>query len=188
MRAKNAVGDGDSSRVWATPAPPRITGPDSVRYAENGTDTVAVYRVTPSGGSWTWSRAGADRSAFTGGDTLRFARVPDYEKPVDADSNNVYQVQMRATPSARGFSPLSKTVAVTVTNVNEPGAISLSPPRPKVNEQITATLSDPDTVVSVTKWRWMFYIQGGVGFGGTSQAEAEAEAAAMTECYGMSCT
>ena len=186
VRAKNAVGDGDSSRVWATSARPRIAGPDSVWYAENGTDTVAVYRVIPSGGSWTWSRAGADRSAFTGGDTLRFARVPDYEKPVDADSNNVYQVQMRATPSARGFSPLSKTVAVTVTNVNEPGAISLSPPRPKVNEQITATLSDPDTVVSVTKWRWMFYIQGGVGFGGTSQAEAEA--AAVETAGGFSST
>ena len=49
VRAKNTVGDGDSSRVSATPARPRIAGADSVRYAENRTDTVASYRVTPPG-------------------------------------------------------------------------------------------------------------------------------------------
>ena len=187
VRAKNTVGDGDSSRVSATPQARTLAGPDSISYAENGTDTVAVYRVTPAGGSWTWSRAGTDSSAFSGGDTLRFAQVPNYEKPVDADSNNVYTLQVRATPAAPGLSPLSKAVVVTVTNVNEPGAISFSPSRPKVNQPITATLSDADTVASVRHWRWLPYIEGGIGIGG-EEAE-ETAAAAATICPGMvSCT
>ena len=187
VRAQNRVGHGDSSRVSATPQARTLAGPDSISYAENGTDTVAVYRVTPGGGSWTWSRAGADRSAFSGGDTLRFARAPNFEVPTDSDSNNVYTLQVQATPSAPGLSSLSKAVVVTVTNVNEPGAISFSPSRPKVNQTITATLSDADTVASVSHWRWLPYIEGGIGIGG-EEAEETATAAA-TICPGMvSCT
>ena len=187
VRAQNRVGHGDSSRVSVTPQARTLAGPDSISYAENGTDTVAVYRVTPGGGSWTWSRAGADSSAFSGGDTLRFARAPNFEVPTDSDSNNVYTLQVQATPAAPGLSPLSKAVVVTVTNVNEPGAISFSPSRPKVNQPITATLSDADTVASVRHWRWLPYIEGGIGIGG-EEAEETATAAA-TICPGMvSCT
>ena len=178
VRARNRVGEGDSSRVSATPQQVAVSGADSVWYAENRTDTVASYRVSPSGGSWAWSLAGADSSLFSIASSGRvsFASSPDFERPSDADSNNVHALTVRATPSARGLSPLSRTVAVTVTNVNEAGAISLTPPTPKVNQAITARLSDPDTVTSVTRWRWMPYIEGGIGFGGTSQAEAEAAA------------
>ena len=180
VRARNRVGEGDSSRVSATPQQVAVSGADSVWYAENRTYTVASYRVSPSGGSWAWSLAGADSSLFSIASSGRvsFASPPDFERPSDADSNNVHALTVRATPSSRGLSPLSRTVAVTVTNVNEAGAISLTPPRPKVNQPITARLSDPDTVASVTRWRWMPYIEGGggIGFGGTSQAEAEAAA------------
>ena len=46
-----------------------IAGPDSVSYAENGTDSVATYAAThPATGARlsaaTWSVAGPDRSAF----------------------------------------------------------------------------------------------------------------------------
>ena len=183
VRATNRVGTGRADTLSATPQARTLAGADSISYAENGTDTVAVYRVTPAGGSWTWSRAGADSSAFTGGDTLRFAQVPNYEKPVDADSNNVYTLQVQATPAAPGLSSLSKAVVVTVTNVNEPGAISFSPSRPKVNQPITATLSDADTVASVRHWRWLPYIEGGVGIGGEEEASVEAASSGLSSTY-----
>ena len=183
VRATNRVGSGDSSQVSARPQKLAVAGPDSVRFAENGTDTVAVYRVPSAGGSWTWSLGGADSSAFSAGDTLRFARAPDFEAPTDTDSNNVYTLQVRATPSGKGLAPLSKAVAVTVTNVNEAGAIALSPPTPRVGQTITATLSDPDTVASVQRWRWSLHIEGIGGVGGAEEAVVEAASSGLSSTY-----
>ena len=183
VRATNRVGAGPPDTLSARPQKLAVAGPDSVRFAENGTDTVAVYRVSPGGGSWTWSLGGADSSAFSAGDTLRFARAPDFEAPTDTDSNNVYTLQVRATPSGKGLASLSKAVAVTVTNVNEAGAIALSPPTPRVGQPITATLSDPDTVASVQRWRWLPYIEGIGGIGGAEEAGVEAASSGLSSTY-----
>ena len=131
VRAKNPVGSGPADTVSALAQTPTLTGPDSISYAENATDTVATYRLTPGGGSFSWSLAGADSSAFTGGDTLRFVRSPDYERPADGDRNNLYALNVRAVPSAKGFSPLSKSVKVKVRDVDETGTITLSRATPR---------------------------------------------------------
>ncbi len=79
--------------------PPQIKGPTTVSFAENGTDSVATYRATdPEGAAITWAWAGPDGGAFTmRGDSLYFAQVPDYENPMDANQDTVYNVTVTAS-------------------------------------------------------------------------------------------
>ena len=46
------------------------------------------------------------------------------------------------------------TVTVSVTNVDEPGTVTISPGRPRLNNDVTATLNDPDGGVSSLSWQW----------------------------------
>jgi len=45
-------------------------------------------------------------------------------------------------------------VTVTVTNVDEDGTVTLSSMTPLVSTELTATLSDPDGMVSGASWQW----------------------------------
>jgi ELWxxDGT repeat protein len=66
---------------------------------------------------------GADANKFSiNGSTgvLIFASAPDFEQPVDAGSNNVYDVIVQASDGSLSD---RQTIAVTVTNVNEPPVI-----------------------------------------------------------------
>ena len=98
---------------------PTVNGTTSIRYAENGTSTVATYTATdPENDQITWSLSGTDSSDFSvlRGD-LTFNAAPDYEQPADADTNNVYRVTVRAFD---GTHTVTLDVTVTVTDVNEP--------------------------------------------------------------------
>ena len=84
--------------------------------------------------------------------TLRFtAPSPSFEAMDSADGDNVYVVVVRATD---GSSSSSKTMSVTVRNIEEPGKIGLSQLEPQEGIAITARLSDPDGDISATKWQW----------------------------------
>ncbi len=144
---------------------PEITrGPERVGFAENGTDTVATYAaVDAEGDALTWSRGGADAGAFTlRGDTLSFAIAPDFEQPADQGRDNVYEVDVSVrdgrdeagTPDAAADTTV--TVRVTVTNVDEPGSVVLSTGTPQVDQEVTATLRDPDGDLTVRPedWQW----------------------------------
>ena len=90
---------------------PVLSGPDSVWFAENGTDTVATYPATDG---LRWSLGGVDAAAFEmRGDTLRFQAPPDYERPGDVDGNNVYEITVSAGAGSLSSPPLSVTVRVT---------------------------------------------------------------------------
>ena len=101
-----------------------ISGSASINYAENGTGTIETYSITdPDGDSITWSLAGTDAARFsisTAG-ALTFKSVPDYEKPSDGDKKNDYEVTISASD---GNLTATLDVEITVTNVNESGAIS----------------------------------------------------------------
>ena len=78
----------------------------------------------------TWSRAGTDSGDFTidsSTGVLSFAQRPNYEIPVDADTDNVYNVTVRARDTASNTRELA--VVVTVTDVNE---------RPDIDENFNA--------------------------------------------------
>jgi hypothetical protein len=74
----------------------------------------------------TWSKTGgADQTQFTvTGNSLTMA-AKNYEAPVDADADNVYSVQIRATDAFSNFT--DKTVTVTVTNVDETFTTDFAP-------------------------------------------------------------
>ena len=122
------VSPGTPSRATMTLAdvnrPPVISGPESQPVPENRT-TVATYRARdPEGDSVTWSDSGDDAGDFTiAGGALSFDPAPDYERPADAGGNNVYAVTVEATDD--GGQSGTRPVTVTVTNVDEPGRLTV---------------------------------------------------------------
>ena len=79
----------------------------------------------------------------------------DYENPMDADRDNTYEFMVQARD---GMTVAFRTVAVSVTNVDDAGAVALTPNRPRdrptVGKALTATLSDPDGGVTSPTWSW----------------------------------
>ena len=93
-----------------------------VSVSENGVLTVTTVQATgiPGGSGVSYSIVGgADANQFTlnaSTGVLSFLNTKDREAPSDADQNNVYEVEVRATDSGRSDSQL---ILVTVDNVNE---------------------------------------------------------------------
>ena len=143
--------------------PPAITGDVPASFPE-GTDAtgqqlvVVTFTATdpdpdPDNRDITWSLSGPDAGDFTiTGGALTFRESPNYENPVDADGDNVYEVKVAATDadSNRG----ERSVEVKVVNVNEPGTVTLSAVQPRVGVSLTASLTDIDGGVSDLKWQW----------------------------------
>ena len=48
-------------------------------------------------------------------------------------------------------------VTVTITNVDEEGAVTLSSVQPRIGVPLTATLTDPDGTPTDVKWQWATY-------------------------------
>ena len=111
--------------------------------------------------SCTWSVSGTDAGDFEisnvdGAETfgaLTFKEAPNYEKPADSNGDNVYMVTVVATDSKKATA--MRDVAITITNVDEDGTVTLSSEQPKIGIALTATLEDPDGVVADSvKWTW----------------------------------
>ena len=64
---------------------------------------------------------------------LMFRSSPDYEMPMDADTDNTYMVTVKASyGSGAEMSMDTQTVTVYVTNVEEDGTVTLSSMTPVV--------------------------------------------------------
>jgi hypothetical protein len=93
--------------------------------AENQTAVSTLTAIDLDGTSPTFSIAGGPDAArfsidaITG--ALRFVTAPNYEAPNDVGANRVYNVNVRATD---GILSDVKSLAITVTNVNEPVVIT----------------------------------------------------------------
>ena len=131
-----------------------LAGVASVDYAENGTGAVATYTATDQDGhAIVWSLDGDDKGEFMIDDgELAFKSSPDYEKPNSKSTGtladrNVYNVTVQATGG-------TLTVAVTVTNVDEDGSVSLNKPQPQVGRGLEATLNDVDGGQTDEVWQW----------------------------------
>ncbi len=133
---------------------PTVTGATSTSFAENGTRPVATYiGRDPEGASVSWTIHGTDSAYFaiSNSGALSFDPAPDFEDAKDSDNNNVYHVTVQASDDNK-IDDLD--VTVTVTNVEEAGTVSLSSVQPQVGTPLTATLHDPDEVVSAVTWTW----------------------------------
>ena len=98
--------------------PPTIMGPATVNFVENGTAAVATYSVTdPDNTTITWSIDGTDAARFAIGTTgvLSFLTAPDFERALDANQDNTYEIAINVS----GDLSASVDVNVTVTNINE---------------------------------------------------------------------
>ena len=136
--------------------PPIISGSADVTLNEGHTSTVSTYtRRDPEGLATNWAMVG-QAAALTGADAsqfefdkpsgrLTFASPPDYE-----DGGGRYDVTLNANDGSRDG---ALDIVVMVTNLEEPGSLTLPPLRPILNRPLTATLEDGDGVVSET-WQW----------------------------------
>ncbi|BDT69843.1 hypothetical protein os1_40350 [Comamonadaceae bacterium OS-1] len=92
----------------------------SVAVAENSTAITTVVATDIDGPAITYSIVGgADAALFQmdgNSGALRFVDAQDFENPLDADLNHVYEVTVQASD---GLLADTQTIAVTVTNLND---------------------------------------------------------------------
>ena len=157
---------------------------------------LTLSSADPEGAGIDWDVTGIDADDFeiSSGGVLTFKKSPDFENPTsrphaaidvngngatdgdddrgeaeqaaDADSDNFYQITIRATETSgyEGRALSTETlVTVEVTDQNEPGKVTLNWIQPEVATEITATLSDPDGMVgdpdgTATEARWQWYV------------------------------
>ncbi|WP_284186858.1 cadherin domain-containing protein, partial [Zoogloea oryzae] len=143
-------GDGGTSNtasgtITMVPAndAPTITSAATASVAENTTAVLTVTSSDPDGGTPVYSIVGgADAAKFSINSStgaLSFLSAPNFEAPTDAGGNNVYDVTVQAADGAGGTT--SQAIAVTVTNVNEAPAVTITPATYAATEQTTLTLS-----------------------------------------------
>ena len=143
-----------------------LTGPATVGYEENRAVRVATFSASSEEDRelLSWSLSGPDAGSFRIDEpagVLRFdlpvvspnlfSPQPDYEAPTDTGSDGAYELTVEV---GDGVTSQSLDVAVTITDQDEAGTLTLSPTRPRQAELVTATLSDPDTVTGTPVWTW----------------------------------
>lgn len=129
---------------------PELTGTvtETVSYFENNGIDVAAYTARDEEGGVTWRLTGVDSGDFAidSGGVVTFAARPNFEAPVDSDTDNVYTFTVVATDILSGSTRLSDSVDVTVTvvDVGEEGKITVDNSNPAVDDVLRFELSDPD--------------------------------------------
>ena len=118
---------------------------DAIRWTLEGADKDA-FKVTPG-------TADADlTNGVTSTATLAFKKSPNFEKPIDANMDNMYMVTVVATDKKKLTA--MRDVVITVKNADDEGKITFSSVQPKVGIPFTATLSDEDVAIGDVKWQW----------------------------------
>lgn len=154
------VGLGSTLEDENTPETPDDPSDDTI--VENSTSTNVYRRMEEDAvdrATWPEPIAGPDGALFeysvhTDGISrrLHFITPPNYEEPMDADGDNVYEIVIRAVDTGRAVG--EKAVRITVMNVDETGKLTLGPDQPDDGMPVIATLTDPDGVVQITNWQW----------------------------------
>ena len=131
-----------------------VQAQEEFEYPENGTDAVATFTATdPEGKAIVWSLAGDDAGAFSiPNGVLTFNSPPDFEAEAATGGNNIYNVTVQAGDG--GANPATEMVTVEVTDVDEPGTVTLGNLQPQAGVGLVATLTDPDGTTSGTTWKW----------------------------------
>ena len=154
---------------------PEFTAPsegDVERTVQENTGSLSIYtfRATdPERRKVYWSldddntdSPDMDRFTISDNGMLSLKDSPNYEDDAVLGSDRQYTVVVVASDDAPGAGitdedPIMssmKTVTVTVTDVEEPGTITLAPKYPHVGNAVTATLTDGDGTPSSIDWEW----------------------------------
>ena len=156
---------------------PDLEGEAPEEYAENGMGAVVTFTaVDPEGESIIWSLAdsGDNEDFDIENGVLRFMNAPDFESPQGGPDNNsnTYVVTVQASDGGVGTTA-TEEVTIEVTNVEEPGTVTLSTLQPQVDVVIMATLDDPDSETTNTiTWQWY---RGSTPITGADDGETETE-------------
>ncbi len=148
---------------------PVLTGEAPAEYAENGPTLVATFRASdPEGEDIVWTLTGTDMDDFTiVGGVLRFKSSPNFEDPPCGSDNN--SASCRVTVNASdGTNSSTEDVTLEVTNVEEPGVVTLSTLQPQVGVDVMATLTDPDEGGTTGTPTWMWFRGSSVIVGATT--------------------
>ena len=172
-----------------TNSAPEFPAPTTTR--EVAEDTVAGGNVgapvtaTDTGDTLTYGLEGADATAFEIDSTSGQIEVAT-GTTLDYDTKSSYSVTVSVRDSKDDFGDADTAtddtidVAITVTNVDEEGAVTLAPPQPQVGTALTATLSDPDGTVSGTTWVWESSADGNTGWTAASGATSTVTTSSYT--------
>ena len=140
-----------------------ITSSATPSVAENTTSVVNLTATDADLPSQTVSfsiTGGADAAKFQiVGNELRFVAAPDYEAPADADTNNVYLVQVTANDGAGRTAVQNLSVTVTPVNDNDP--VITSSATPSVAENTTGVVNLTATDADLPGQTVSFSITGG---------------------------
>ena len=133
--------------------PTLTTAPSSVTFDENATGVVATYVATDpdaTTGTMIWDLQGNDAGEFNitsnvnGTAELTFKNSPDYERPDDTGSNNVYDVTVRVRDNGSPRLEDTQAVAITVNDLNETPVVAgdAGPDFAEIEFDHTATASE----------------------------------------------
>ena len=141
--------------------------------AENsasGTNVGARVRATDADrDTLIYALSGADAGSFTIGRTDGQIEV-DSQTTLDYETKDSYMVTVRATDPDNASDTIS--VTITVVNVDEMGTVTLSSTAPRVGAAITASVTDPDGVVTGETWQWARSADGSTGWADTGATSA----------------
>ncbi|NML05996.1 PQQ-dependent sugar dehydrogenase [Sphingomonas sp. G-3-2-10] len=121
----SACSGGGGSTPAPTPTPtsanaaPSFTSGTTASVVENTTAAYQAIATDPNGDSLTFTiSGGADAARFgiSAAGALSFNPAPNFEAPADADTDNVYNVQLRVSD---GSLSATRDVAITVANSRE---------------------------------------------------------------------
>ena len=140
---------------------PVISGPSTVDFAEGAAGTVATYTATdPDDKGIDLMLTGSDDDALTlSGSglsrTLAFQNAPNFEE------KNSYRVTIEAHEQGDGTSVARLSVTIRITNVDEDGMVEVPVSEPRVGQQLTPKVEDPDGGVGSIEWKWESRESGG---------------------------
>lgn len=140
---------GDEIEIIGTNIAPEITSGDTAEFAENGTGVVYTIEAGDADEeTLIYSIEGTDAGLFNVNSStgeITFKTPPDYENPADDNTDNVYEITVKASD---GELEDTKAVAITVTEVNEKPVITSSAAVNFAEEgtgvAYTITISDPE--------------------------------------------
>ena len=133
----------------------------AINVTENTNAVTTVTSADVDGGTPVYSiTGGADAAKFvinSSSGLLTLAAAPDYEMPTDADSNNVYEVQVTVSDGAGGSDVQALSVTVTDDNDNEPvitngQTFNVSEAAANGTSLGIVAATDPDTVGMLQNW------------------------------------
>ena len=171
---EDAEGNADTTADDTITVTINVTGenePPEFPATETGSRTVAentgrgeaigapVAATDPESDAPTYTLGGTDAASFDIVDTSGQLQT---KAPLDYETKDSYTVTVTATDPENASDTID--VTITLTNVEEPGTVTLSNDQPSARTEITATLTDPDGGVTGTSWQWAKSSDGTTGW------------------------